>query len=55
MKAALSLLMKQVKNPYLKKIVTEMKDNIDNGINIHETMERYPKVFDELTTALIAV
>jgi type II secretory pathway component PulF len=30
-----------------------MKENIDHGINIHETMERYPKVFDPLTVALI--
>ncbi|MDR2411555.1 MAG: hypothetical protein LBD88_03080 [Candidatus Peribacteria bacterium] len=47
------LLTKQTKNPYLKKIVIEIKENIDHGINMHETMERYPKVFDQLTTALI--
>lgn len=54
-KATLALVIKQLKNPYLKGIVTEMKDNIDHWINIHETMARYPKVFDELTIALIAV
>ena len=54
-KATLNLLVKQVKNPYLKGIVIEIKENIDHWVNIHETMERYPKVFDELTIALISV
>lgn len=54
-KWALSILMKQVRNPYLKRIVTEIKENINHGINIHETMNQYPKVFDSLTTALIWV
>jgi hypothetical protein len=30
-----------------------MKENIDHGINVHETMDRYPKVFDPLTASLI--
>jgi type II secretory pathway component PulF len=46
-------LSKQTKNLYLKKIIVEIKENIDHGINVHETMERYPKVFDPLTVALI--
>jgi type IV pilus assembly protein PilC len=49
------LLTKQTKNPYLKRITFEMKENIDHWINVHETMERYPKVFDSLTVALIWV
>lgn len=54
-KGALSILIKQIKNPYLQKIVTEIKENIDHGIAINETMSAYPKVFDELTVALVAV
>lgn len=54
-KWALSILVKQIKNPYLKRIVTEMKENINHGISISETMNEYPKVFDSLTTALIWV
>jgi type II secretory pathway component PulF len=46
-------LIKQIKNPYLKKITIEMKENIDHGVTISETMKRYPKVFDNLTIALI--
>lgn len=54
-KWALGILIKQSKNPLIKKIVTEMRTNIDHGVSIHETMMQYPKVFDPLTTALIEV
>ena len=54
-KWALNILVKQIKNPYLKKIVLEIKENIDHWINISETMQQYPKVFDSLTISLIAV
>lgn len=54
-KGALSILIKQSKNPLIKKIVTEMRNNINHGVSIHETMLQYPKVFDPLTVALIEV
>ena len=54
-KWALSILSKQIKNPLLKRIVVEMKMNIDHGISIHDTMVGYPKAFDPLTVALIEV
>lgn len=54
-KGALWIMAKQVKNPYLQKIVIEMKENIDHGVGISETMTQYPKVFDTLTIALISV
>lgn len=54
-KWALWILVKQVKNPYLKRIVSEMKENINHWISISETMNEYPKVFDSLTTALVWV
>ena len=54
-KSALTIIIKQVKNPYLKRIVIEMKENINHGIGISETMNQYPKVFDSLTTALVSV
>ena len=54
-KWALGILIKQIKNPYLKRIIVEMKDNINHGISISETMQQYSKVFDPLTTALIWV
>ena len=54
-KWALAILTKQIKNPYMKRIVVEMKENINHGIGISETMNQYPKVFDSLTTALVSV
>jgi len=54
-KWALNILVKQIKNPLLKRIVNEIKDNIDHGIGINETMSWYPKVFDTLTISLIKV
>ena len=54
-KWALWILIKQSKNPLIKKIVSEMRINIDHGVSIHETMLQHPKVFDPLTTALIEV
>lgn len=54
-KWALNILSKQVKNPFLKKIAIEIRDNMDHGISISETMWLYPKVFDVLTVSLIEV
>jgi len=54
-KWALAILIKQIKNPYMKRIITEMKENINHGISLSETMNQYPKVFDSLTTALVWV
>lgn len=54
-KWALGILVKQIKNPFMKKIATEIKNNIDHGIGINETMRQYPKVFDNLTVSLIDV
>ncbi len=54
-KWALWILVKQIKNPMLKRIWMEMKENIDHGISLSETMNQYPKVFDPLTTSLIWV
>ncbi len=54
-KWALWILVKQIKNPYLKRIVFEIRENIDHWISIHETMMWYPKVFDTLTVSLIKV
>jgi len=54
-KWAFWILVKQTKNPYLKKICIEIRNNIDYGIGISESMMQYPKVFDNLLVALIGV
>lgn len=54
-KWAFNILVKQTKNPYLKKIANEIRVNIDYGIWISESMMQYPKVFDTLLIALVSV
>lgn len=54
-KWALWIIVKQIKNPLLLRIVKEMKENINQGITISQTMAQYPKVFDNLTISLISV
>lgn len=51
-KSALSIVIKQIKNPKLKEVIIEMRLNIDHWITIAETMQQYPKIFDSLVTAL---
>lgn len=54
-KWALWILSKQTKNPFMKRVTVEMKNNIDYWITISETMKQYPQIFDNLTVALIWV
>lgn len=51
-KSALSIVIKQIKNPKLKEVIIEMRLNIDHWITIADTMQQYPKIFDSLVTAL---
>lgn len=54
-KSSLWILLKQTKNPYFKKIIIEMKENVNSWILIHESMAKYPKVFDQLVVSLVWV
>lgn len=54
-KWALWILAKQTKNPFMKRVTIEMRNNIDYWITLSETMKQYPQIFDNLTTALIWV
>ena len=54
-KWALAILIRQTKNPYFKKIIREMKENMDQGILLNQSMNRFPEVFDPLTISLVWV
>ena len=54
-KWAINIIVKQIRNPYLKKITIELKENINHWITLSETMNQYPKIFDTLTTSLVWV
>jgi len=54
-KTAFSILHKETKNPKLKRIVNEIRQNLDHGLSISETLQQYTKYFDPLIIALIQV
>lgn len=54
-KWALNIITKQTKNPYFKKVIKEIRINIDYWISLSESMMQYPKIFDNLTISLIWV
>lgn len=54
-KWALWILVRQTKNLYFRKIIAEIKENLDHWILINSSMSRYPEVFDPLTVSLIWV
>jgi len=50
---SLGALEKQTDNPSLRKIINEVKINIEGGISLSEAMAKYPSAFSEFFTALI--
>ncbi|MDD2487199.1 MAG: type II secretion system F family protein [Candidatus Gracilibacteria bacterium] len=54
-KTAFGILYKQVQNPRLKKIVNEIRLNLDHGLSITDTLRQYSKYFDTLIIALLDV
>lgn len=54
-KGALWILSKQTKNIYFKKIILEIKENVNSWVLMHESLAKYPKIFDPFIIALIWV
>lgn len=44
-----------MKNPKLKRIVHEIRSNLDHGLSISDTLKQHKKYFDPLIIALIEV
>lgn len=55
LKTAFWILHKQVKNQKLKKIVNEIRLNLDHGLSVSDTMRQYSKYFDPFIISLIIV
>ncbi len=51
--AALNALVEQTENAKLKFILTDVKLNVEKGCNFHESLARYPKIFNELFVNMI--
>ena len=55
LKTAFWILHKQVKNEKLKRIVNEIRLNLDHGLSVSDTMRQYSKYFDPFIISLIIV
>jgi type IV pilus assembly protein PilC len=52
---ALSVIERQTKNKYLKKIVQDISTDIKSGKSLHEALQKYDKVFSKLFIAMAKV
>lgn len=50
---SLKTISEQIDNRYLKLILKEIEDNIEDGMSFSEALEKHPKVFDVMTINII--
>ncbi|HWP34790.1 MAG TPA: type II secretion system F family protein [Thermodesulfobacteriota bacterium] len=50
----LDILAGQQPNPFFKKTITKIKEDVESGSTFHEALGKHPKVFDELYVSLVA-
>jgi type IV pilus assembly protein PilC len=55
LKTAFSIVSRQIPNPKLAKIITEVRENLDHGLSVSETLKMHAKYFDPLVISLIEV
>jgi type IV pilus assembly protein PilC len=51
---SLSLLADQSKNQYFRRVLTEVKEDVEAGSTLHQALRKHPKVFDDLFCNMIA-
>ena len=51
---SLNLLAEQSKNQYFRRVITEVKDDVEAGSTLHQALRKHPKVFDDLFCNMIA-
>ena len=49
----LNILEEQIENPSFKKVVRELKQDIESGMGIADSMKKFPKAFDTLYVSMI--
>jgi type IV pilus assembly protein PilC len=55
LKTAFSIVSKQISNPKLAKIISEVRENLDHGLSVSDTLKMHAKYFDPLVISLIEV
>ncbi len=51
---SLSILAEQTRNKYFKKVITDVREDVEAGSTLNQAMRKYPKAFDDLYCNLIA-
>ncbi len=50
----LNIMAEQTRNPYFKKVITQVRGDVEAGSSLDQALRKYPKVFDDLYCNLIA-
>lgn len=50
---ALSVAERQAKNPKLKKVITQVRSDIQSGSTLHEALMKFPRVFSQIFVAMV--
>jgi len=51
---SMGLLAEQTKNAYFKRVINEIKEDVEAGSTLHQALRKHPKVFDDLYCNLVA-
>lgn len=51
---SLNILAEQTKNKYFKKVVEEIREDVEGGASLNEAKRKFPKIFDDLYCNLVA-
>jgi type IV pilus assembly protein PilC len=49
----LDTLATQQKNPFFKEVITQVRQNVEEGSTLYAALEKHPKVFDQLYTSMV--
>jgi type IV pilus assembly protein PilC len=50
---SLNILVEQTKNKYFKKVITSVREDVEAGASLNQSMRKFPRVFDDLYCNLI--
>ena len=50
----LNIMAEQTRNAYFKRVITQVRSDVEAGSSLDQALRKYPKVFDDLFCNLIA-
>lgn len=51
---SLNILAEQAKNKYFKRVITDIRDDVEGGSTLHQAKKKFPNIFDNLYCNLVA-